>query len=158
MLNDNPAILPVTVIVPVGVPQVGCTTSAVGADGLLLGAGVTDALAVLVHPFNACVAVNAEVEITVRGLPLPPSLQASAAPLRRPVTVSVELPSQLSTLLSVGAPGVGLTVSVTGDFEKTDGFVLLATFAYTMQEPKLHGLLNGVVRLISENQLTVTLL
>ncbi len=76
--------------------------------------------------------MRAVVVLTVRGLPLPPSLQVRVAPLTRPVAVIVDVPSQLSTLPKVGAAGVVFTVSVTVDVEKTDGSMLLATFAYTL--------------------------
>lgn len=75
------------------------------ALGTCFGAGVTELLAGLGQPPTVCVAVSAVVDVTVRGLPLPPSLQVSV-PVKL-LAVTVALP-QLFTTASVGAPGTAL--------------------------------------------------
>lgn len=89
------------------------TTLTVGAVGVVLGAGVIELLAPLVHPLTVWVTVRDVVELTVRGFPLPPSLQLRVAPLTRPVAVMVDVPSHLSSLLRVGAAGVVFGAGVT---------------------------------------------
>ena len=79
-------------------------TPTVGAAGVFLGAGVTELLALLVQPFTVWVTVRAAVEVTVRGLPLPPSLQVSV-PVN-PEAVTVDVPLQLSCTSNTGATGL----------------------------------------------------
>ena len=66
---------------------------------MVIGFAVTELLAGLVQPVTVCVTVNVP-DVTVRGLPLPPSLQVSE-PVK-PDAVMVELP-QLFTTAKVGA-------------------------------------------------------
>ena len=110
-----PAARPVAVTVDV--PSQLSTFPNTGAEGVVFGAGVTELLTELVHPLSDCVTVRAVVELTVRGFPLPPSLQISVAPLTSPVAVIVDVPSQLSTLPKIGAAGVVCTISDTVELE-----------------------------------------
>ena len=61
----------------------------VGADGAANGAAVTELLAILVHVPTVCVAVKLP-DVTVLGLPLPPSLHVSVPVI--PLAVIIELP------------------------------------------------------------------
>ena len=80
----------------------------VGAPGTGVGLAVTELLDELVQPPTVCVTVN-EPEVTVRGLPVPASLQVNE-PVK-PLAVIVELP-QLFVTAKVGAAGaVGFAVT-----------------------------------------------
>ncbi|ALD21340.1 hypothetical protein AM218_09080 [Hymenobacter sp. DG25A] len=107
------SVLPATKLVAVTVELSQLfTTPSTGAAGVGLGAGVMELLAGLIQPFTVCLTVSAVVDVTVRGLPEPPSLQVSVLPATRLVAVTVEL-SQLLTTPSTGAAGVGLGAGVT---------------------------------------------
>jgi hypothetical protein len=85
------------------------TTLNIGAEGMGVGFAVTLLLLTEVHPATVCVAVKVP-DVTVRGLPVPASLQVKV-----PVTpdaLMVELP-QLLTTLNTGAEGIGVGFAVT---------------------------------------------
>ena len=102
-----------TVIVPVGTAQVGCVvTLAVGAAGANFGAAVPDPGG-LVQPFAVWVTVYIPAVFTVIEFVVAPLLHKIVAPLTIPVAVSVDVPSQFSTTVTVGAAGgVGAALTV----------------------------------------------
>ena len=109
-LHVSVPVAPVTV--SVDVPSQLFVTASVGAGGGFCGAAVTELLAALVHPPTVWVTVNVPGALTVLGLAaVLPSLQVSV-PVA-PVTVRVDVPSQLFVTASVGAGGGGFTVTVT---------------------------------------------
>jgi hypothetical protein len=108
---------PPSLAVMADVPQLS-TTDRTGAVGTVLGAGVTESLAVLVQPFTVRVAVTAVLVATVIGLPLPPLLHVSSVAgivvalfALLVLAVIVEVP-QLFTTERKGADGAGFTVTV----------------------------------------------
>ena len=117
------------VIVPVVTAQVGwAVTEATGVVGATYGTAVTELLFGLEQPPTVWVTVY-EPDVTVRGLPLPASLQVSE-PVKL-VTVKVELP-QLFVTVSVGAPGTAIGLAVT---ELLAGLVQAPTVCVTVNEP-----------------------
>ena len=105
-LQVNVPVTPVAVIVDV--PQLLMTLNT-GALGKALGLAVTALLVALVHPLDVCVTVYVP-ELTVRGFPVPPSLQVNV-PVT-PVAVIVDVPQLLMTL-NTGALGTALGLAVT---------------------------------------------
>ncbi|WP_125921611.1 hypothetical protein [Hymenobacter lapidarius] len=100
----------------------------VGAAGRGFGAGVTELLEGLVQLFKVCVTVSAVVAVTVRGLPLPPSLQVNV-PVKL-LAVTVEEP-QLLTTFNTGVAGVALTANgVTDEAPVMVGEVLFILMTY----------------------------
>jgi hypothetical protein len=112
ILYVNPApVGAVIVMVPFAIVHEGwVVTLAVGATGIGKGAVDTAVLAGLTQPLMVCVTVNDPGALTVRGLPVPASLQVRV-PVN-PLAVILELP-QVSVTNSCGAGGIGLIITVT---------------------------------------------
>ena len=104
----------VTVIVPVGTAHVGCVvTLAVGAAGAVFGAATPDPEE-LVQLFAVWVTVYVPAVFTVMEFVVAPLLHKIVAPLTIPVAVRVDVPSQFSTTVTIGAAGgVGAALTVT---------------------------------------------
>jgi hypothetical protein len=98
--------------------------------GLLNGLAVTELLIELTHPLSSCVAVYVP-DVTVLGLPEPPSLQISVPTI--PFAVTTELP-QLFNKDKAGAAGTANGLAVTTLLKE---LTHPATVCVTLNEPEL---------------------